>query len=397
MTVKKSDIHLLGMAGMGRNVGFGANKVFSAALLQVLSVSQPVIGFVLGLEGLMGLVLNPLTGWISDRTHRNGFRRKVYSLIGLPAAALTWLIFIYTHSSVVAIIALGFFYVFQQASVSPYQAWTPELVPQEWWGYASGYLNLWWQVGNLLAFLTIPLVWGVWHTGAYWLTAILIAGGGLVTGLMVPEKPAAKSGATHAKLSAYLPLVRGSLLLFFLSQAFAWMAFEAIASFFTLYILQTIHGSLLDSALIMSLFTITGMIAAVIAGSLYHRYSQKLLLSLSLGFFGLLALLGLFVHNLLAVFVLVGIEGVFWAANLTVAYAYAKDLLKKELDDEALEAQLHGGLYGMSNVVQSLGLLIAAPVTGLVIHATSGDYRGMFLVSAASSWLAVGMVRLVHD
>ncbi len=395
--MKKSDIHLLGLAGMGRNVGFGANKVFSAALLQALSVSQPVIGLVLGLEGLFGLLLNPLTGWVSDRTHRHGLRRKIYALVGLPAAAITWLIFIYSHSQTAAIVALALFYVFQQGSISPYQAWAPELVPQKWWGYASGYLNLWWQLGNLLAFLAIPLLWGISHTGAYILTGILMAGSGLVTGIFVPEKKAtiASKESSHQKTS-YLPLFRGNMILYFLSQALAWVAFEAIASFFTLYILHTVHGTLQDSALIMSLFTLTGMVSAVVVGKLYHRFTQKRLLSFSLTIFGILALLGLVVKSVVSVFLVVGIEGIFWASNLTVAYAFAKDLLANETRDEVIEAQMHGGLYGMSNVVQSLGLLIAAPITGVVIHVTSGNYQGMFLVSAVASLLAVVCVSRIR-
>ncbi len=217
-----------------------------------------------------------------------------------------------------------------------------------------------------------------------------MTGSGLVTGIFVPEKKISKSSNdTSVRKTSYLPLFRGNMILYFLSQALAWVAFEAIASFFTLYILHTVHGTLQDSALVMSLFTITGMVAAVFAGKLYHRYTPKQLLSISLGIFGVLALLGLFVKSLTDVFIVVGIEGIFWASNLTVAYAFAKDLLAREIGDEAAEAQMHGGLYGMSNVVQSLGLLIAAPITGVVIHMTNGNYQGMFLVSAVASLLAM--------
>lgn len=394
-------VHLLGMAGLGRNVGFGCNKVFAAALLQSLAVSQPVIGLILGLEGLLGILLNPLTGYISDRTRKTGFRRKVYLLICFPMAAITWLVFCQTHDLVVSLVALCLFYVFQQGSISPYQAWMPGLIPQRFWGLASGYLNLWWQTGNLVAFLVIPLVWGLSHTGAYVFTAVLIATCGMITVIGVPEQVSvAVNEEQHDRpivRPSYRPLFRGNLILYYIAQTLAWLSFESIASFFTLYIVHSVHGSLMDSALAMSLYTFMGMVAAVFVGKAYRRFAPRHLLVTSFGLFGILALSGLWVHSLLLVFMLVGVEGIFWAATLTVSYALATDLLRETTRDEAQENDLRGGLYGLNNVVQSIGLLVAAPLAGYVIHASGGEYKDMFIVSGVSSLVAIVFVLLIRS
>jgi MFS family permease len=393
-------VHLLGMAGLSRNVGFGANKVFSAAMLQAFQTSEPLIGFVLGLEGLFGLVLGPLTGWLSDRTMRRGWRRKVYVLVCLPCAAVLWLIFADSHRFSTAAVALTLFYIFQQSSVSPYNAWMPEIVPAEQWGVVSGYLNLWWQLGNLIAFLVIPLAWTASHRLGIGLTAILIASGGLLTGLGVPEpaplrQPLSPSSSAGG-LRRYGVLLRGNLLLYFLSQALAWLSFEAIASFFTLFVVHVAHGSLLDSALAMSAFTAAAMVAAVWAGRWYRRYPPKAFLAVVLTLFGLIALCGLVVQQMVWVFIIVTIEGVFWSANLTVAYALAIDLLGLTTRNDAEAAAVRGGLYGMSNFVQSIGLLVAAPAAGLVIRATGGNYAGMFLLSCAAALMAAGSVLCIR-
>ena len=396
---RSGQVHLLGLAGFSRNIGFGVNKVFAAALLQALQASQPLIGFILGLEGLLGILMNPLTGWLSDRTRIPGLRRKVYVLICLPGAAVAWLLFAASHSLVLAGLALTLFYLFQQGSISPYQAWMPELVPVGLWGIASGYLNLWWQLGNLVAFLVIPLVWSVSHGAAYLLVALLMTAGGLVTGFFVPERPTLPSpevAGFQAVGWKYTKLFRGNLLLYFLSQAFAWLSFEAIASFFTLFILHQAHGTVLDSALAMSLFTFTGLIAALLSGGLYRRFSPKGLLALSLGLFGALALPGIAVHQMWAVFFLVGVEGVFWSANLTVAFALATDLLRQAAWNRQEEATMRGGLYGMGNVVQSIGLIVAAPTAGLVIRASGGNYGLMFLVASSASFFGLICVLLMR-
>jgi maltose/moltooligosaccharide transporter len=404
-------IHLLGMAGLSRNVGFGANKVFSAALLQTFHASEPVIGFILGLEGMLGLILNPLTGSVSDATRRPGLRRKVYVLVSLPCAALLWLWFFHAPHFIWAAVALTLFYAFQQAGVSPYHAWMPEIVPPSRWGIASGCLNLWWQLGNLVAFFAIPLVWTKSHAAGVWLTAALIASGGLVTGLAVPEgqvanktrepagtpEPSSEEGQAGdaAGLRRYQPLVSRNLVLYFIAQALAWLSFEAIASFFTLFILHVARGTLLDSALAMSAFTAAAMLAAPFAGRLYRRMEPKRLLILVLALFGLIALAGLVVREMLWVYILVTVEGALWSANLTTAYALAVDLLQAATPDAARAERIRGGLYGLSNFVQSIGLMVAAPVAGVVIRAAGGNYAGMFVVSCAAALAAAGVVALL--
>lgn len=407
-------VHRLGMAGLSRNVGFGSNKVFAGPLLSTFHASQPLIGFILGLEGLFGLILSPLTGWLSDRTHHPFWRRKVYVLLALPLAGMTWLWFSRSHNFALAAVALSLFYIFEQSSVSPYQAWIPDVTPPSLWGVASGWLNLWWEVGNLVAFLAVPLVWEASHLGGYIMTAVLVAGGGLVTGLSVPDTAPGQVPCTGHGLGTslrstsdlaqihprpnYRKLLERNFVFFFLSQALAWIAFEAIGSFFTLFIEHSAHGTALDAGLAMSVFTVTGMIGAVWSGRQYGRgrWSPKQLLAASLALFGALAILGMFYHNLLLVFVMVGIEGIFWGVNLTVAYALATTLLRDSARDEAEEMSMRGGVYGMSNFVQSVGLIVAAPIAGIVIHLGNGNYGGMFLVSCIAGLAGAAVVLMIR-
>lgn len=132
--------NLLGVAGAGRNIGYGANKIFTGPMLQAFGASQVLIGLALGAEGLFGVVLSPLTGWISDRTTRPGWRRRIYVRVAVPGAGLAWLLFYYAHSPLVATALLLLFYFFQQAVISPYQAWMPEVTEPASWGPASGTL-----------------------------------------------------------------------------------------------------------------------------------------------------------------------------------------------------------------------------------------------------------------
>lgn len=388
-------VHWLGMAGLGRNVGYGANKVFTGPMLESMKVSQPLIGFILGLEGLLGLLMNPFSGWLSDKTTKPGFRRKIYIGICLPGAALAWLLFYFLHNPTPAMIVIVIFYLFQQASMSPYQAWMPEIVPPEKWGLASGYLNLWWLGGNLAAFLVIPMIWlHVGHTAAFVLTSAIMVFAGLATVVGVPEAVVDTSAKElrQTERVSYRVLRHRNLVLYFIVHFLSWLSYEALASFFTLFIQHVVHGSQTDAALAMALFTGTGIVTAFTVGRIYKRMSPKLLLALSLALYGLLSLAGLVVHSMTAVFIVVGVEGVFWSTNLTVSFALASELLHQIVNNEKREERLRGGLYGVNTVMESLGLLVAAPAAGLVIAWSGGNYAAMFWVSALTSLLAIAFV-----
>ncbi|QSO50777.1 MFS transporter [Alicyclobacillus curvatus] len=389
-------VHWLGMAGLGRNIGYGANKVFTGPMLASLNISQPLIGIILGLEGLLGLIMNPLTGWLSDRTTRPGFRRKIYVAICLPGAALAWLLFYFLHNPTPAMIVVVLFYLFQQSSTGPYQAWMPEVVPSSKWGLASGYLNFWWLIGNLIAFLVIPMVWTVNHVGAFILTSALMAVSGLMTVFGVPEPVIDTSSQGKREKVSYRTLLHRNLVLYFTVHLLSWLSFEALASFFTLFIVNAAKGTQLDAALAMSVFTATGIVSAFLIGKVYRRMSPKVTLSLSLGLYGLFSLSGLFVHDMVFVYILVAIEGIFWSANLTVSFALASELLHQIVANEALEERLRGGLFGLNALMEAAGLLIAAPLAGVVIAWSGGNYAGMFLVSAIASLLGILFVLMIR-
>ncbi|WAH36716.1 MFS transporter [Alicyclobacillus dauci] len=365
-------VQLLAIAGLGKNVGFGVNKVFVAAVLQSLSLSASIIGIVLALEGLFGLILHPTMGYLSDHTRTRGFRRKVYVLVCLPGAALCWfLFFAYNGQASVQIFLIALFYVFQQASESPYKAWMGDIVPKPYWGRASSHLNIWWEIGNLIAFLIIPLIWTTSHIASIILTCILITGSGLWTGLTVPESVVLPTSG-HRSRAAYRTLVKRPFLFFYLSQGFAWLAFESIASFFTLLVVHTAHGTVFDSAIGMSIFTVTGIIGAILTGRVYHRVGPRTLMGVSIFLFGLVSLSAFAIHSVDSIFALVAIEGVFWGTSLTASFAYVGDLLHAMTHDDETEGQVRGTVYGVYNIMQAIGLLIAGPIGGAVITLTGG-------------------------
>ncbi|MDI3299695.1 MAG: MFS transporter [Bacillota bacterium] len=393
-------VWMLGLAGLGRNVGWGMNKVFTALLLGALTPSTQLVGSVLGAEGLFGILLNPLAGWLSDRYPTRIGRRRPYLFVAFPGAAAMLVLMYLARSLPLAILATLLFYFFQQLSATPYQAMMPESVAEREYGEASGILNFLWTLGNLVAFLVVPLVYAyVGHAAAFLFGAAVLLLGGLSTAAACREEGA---GRAAARRPSGRPLRSTSLLKYYVAQGFWWLGFEAIASFFTPYMVHVLHGSVLDSALGMSIFTVAGIAVSLWFGRLYQRRDARLLLAVTLILFAAASLAGLWITSVAAAFVVLFVAGAAWGGIQVTSYPLAADMLRQELrrrgrSEEAARAEaarLHGALYGGVNLVQSLGLMVAAPLAGQVIALSDGRYQAMFLVSCGSLLLALAIVLL---
>lgn len=392
MKYPSRDVHNLSMAGLGKNIGYGGNKVFTAAILQNFSLSTSTIGLILALEGLFGLVLNPAMGWVSDHTAHPNWRRKPYVLIGLPAGAICWyLFFLHTGHAWWPILMIALFYICQQGVSSPYYAWMSDIVPSAYWSRASSVLNVWWEIGNLIAFLFVPLVYeALGIIPAAVLTSALMLGTGLWTGLLVPATRIDFSAAAPPKVDHVRPnlLVKPAFALFYLGQLFAWLAFESIASFFTLLIEHTAHGTEFDSAIGMSIFTITGLVGAVLTGRIYNRFGARRLIGVSMLVFGVVSLSAFLVHAVSTIYILVLFVGIFWGINLTASFTYVGELLRTELHSDNDEVHYRATAYGLYNIVQSIGLLVAAPIGGFVISLCGNNYPTVTFVTLVAGALA---------
>ena len=392
-------IGILGLAGFGTNVGWGFNKIFTAVLLEARGAAVPLIGAVLGIQGLFGIILNPVAGFVSDRLETRFGRRRPFLFIAFPGAALALMLLYFAQSLTIALSATIAFYFFQQLSQAPYQAMMPDVCEENDYGEASGILNVLWMLGTLVSFLVVPLVWQfIGHFAAFLIGSVVLLTTGLTTAIRSHEKPRIADFRLHPDVRL---LASWEFLKYLVAQVLWWLGFEAIGSFFTPYMLHVLHGTLIDSALSMSIFSVTAVVVSLWFGRLYQRYDARVLLGAVLGLFVIVSLSGLMVHTVLQAFVMLAFAGVAWGGIQVVSYPLAVDTLREDLmhrtglsSDKAAAAtsELHGSVYGAVNLVQAGGLMTAAPVVGEVIARSGGHYQSMFVVSAVSLLFSLGLV-----
>ena len=248
----------------------------------------------LGLLTFTGLILamavQPIAGAISDRSGFSWGRRRPYILLG-TAVAILLLPGIGLFGSYAAIFVI---YCLLQVSGNtaqgPYQAFIPDLVPEERRGVASGVKSLLEIVGGIALLRLISYFMGHYFTGEsgpwLWLVlgilAIILLGAMIATVLTVKEQPGVGSPKPSLLPTLYKSFkidVKASydFILFLISRLLVIMALTTLQAF-ALYFLRDVSGVTNPAAATADLLIAVGIgmvIAVYPAGRLSDRIGRR--------------------------------------------------------------------------------------------------------------------------
>jgi len=239
---------------------------------------------------LLAMAIQPIAGAISDRSRFRQGRRRPYILFG-TIAALIFLPGIGTLGSYATIFAT---YCLLQVSTNiaqgPYQAFIPDLVPENKRGLASGVKGLLEILGGVALIYLSGILMDRYSSGegSQWLwlilgvLAIILLGTMAATVLTVKEMPA--TGGTRISLLVTLRRtfkidVRANrnFIWFLVSRLLIFMAFATIQQF-ALYFLKDVIGvtNPAEATAQFSVLAVVGMLVTVWpAGYLSDRLGRK--------------------------------------------------------------------------------------------------------------------------
>ena len=113
-----------------------------------------VIGIIMAMDNLAALILMPIFGNLSDRTHTKIGKRMPYILIGMIASAICFpliAVFYLNNSLIGVILFMGFVLIIMQSYRSPAVALMPDVTPKPLRSKANGIINLVGYIGAILA------------------------------------------------------------------------------------------------------------------------------------------------------------------------------------------------------------------------------------------------------
>lgn len=419
-------IFTLGFGFLSTSILWSVYNTYVPVIMQSrFSLGAAAIGFLMTLDNMAALFIQPMIGVVSDRTRTRIGRRMPYLLIGAPIAAVAFAFIPTARVFSGFIAAIVVMLLFAALYRTPVIALMPDLVPSPLRSQANGIINLMGGVGGVLAYIGGGLLYDVnpglpfWLGAALTVIAILI----VVFAIREPREPMA-AAADSEELSDMLPSVillvvslllwglgnwwlegtrgelvkglgylvmaagfilflvtrlrrlpqgnRGSLLRLLLA-IFCWfVGFNAIETFFSLYGVNVLHIKPSLAGILMGVANLTFIIFALPSGFIAARVGRRRTILWGLAIFSALLLVAFFVPVMAVIAVALGLWGMAWALVNVNSLPMVLDSARQD------QVGTSTGLYYLFSTVAA----IAGPIAnGQVIERTGNNYNLIFLIA----------------
>lgn len=361
---------LLGFGFFGVSVLWAVYNAFVPIFLKQRFHLEPnVIGFVMTLDNMAALIIQPYIGALSDRLHTPIGRRMPFILVGAPIAAVAFALVPAAQALPLFMASIGAMLLAMAVFRTPVIALMPDFTPSQFRSQANGVINFMGGVGAIIAFLVGSSLYEKDPRFPFWVGAALVLVASALVLLFVREpKEYTAVSEREAGVLHNLRIIaadRDRSALFLLLAIFFWfLGYNAIETFFTLY--GTSHLGLTEAEAARQLgdLSLLFVLAAIPSGLLAARIGRRVTIAMGIALLGLL---------LLAIFFLP-------PAVLTVALAQVP--LLGSVRVISLLLMIGGVAWALINI-NSLPMVVdAAPQDRL------GTYTGLYYFSATLAAIA---------
>jgi len=300
------------------------------------------LGLLTFVGSMIAVFVQPVAGAISDRFSSRLGRRRPFILVGTLLALLFLPSIGIAGSFPFLLLGYCLLQVGTNIAQGPFQAFIPDLVPQDRKGVASGAKSLAEILGGVAFLRVVAYLMDnyasdggeIWLWLAIGIPGLILLGGMIATMLTVKEQPShleskpftAKTVFGAYKIDAKAHL---SFIWFLLSRLFILMAMVVLQTFALYFIRDVIHhpnpaGITADLMITVGIFL---LLAVYPAGQLSDRLGRKPIILFS-GFIGIVGILVLFFSRTYpGILVCGGLLGISSGAFLSTNWALATDLV----------------------------------------------------------------------
>lgn len=383
MTVEKREfswttIFLIGLGFFTTGVSWSLFNSYVPIFLQnsILSTFPGFIfvvalaGFIMGLDNLIAIIMNPLMGSRSDKTRTRFGRRMPYLIIGIPAAAafliglpIAAIVPGFTGLASLVILVLGFD-ISMAIYRAPVVAMMPDFSPPEKRSPANGVINLMGGIGSIFAFVVGSMLYGISPILAFGVTAgiMLLCLVILVLVIREPQIPQEVEKVQYPLRQAAREVIGDRSILSLLFAIFAWfIAFYTLETWFTSYGFFTLSWPANVASFTMTLFALVFVLFAVPAGLVAIKIGRKR--TIMIGLFGMIItlIIATFVTGQLPLMAILGVAGFFWAFVNVNSITMLWEISKKK------QGTYTGIYYIFSQLAAALGPIIFGLLADLLV------------------------------
>jgi len=378
----------------------GSEKFSQTVTFGGFGLSATVTGFIMSLDNIAAVFIQPWIGVKSDRTRSRWGRRMPFIIVGAPLSVLGFITIPFmvklvppelsgqlSHLRVpfaLLILALGITLLAAAIYRTPAIALMPDIVPSKFRSQANGIINLMGGLGVVIGLLAGGMLFDVsialpFIIGGF---VVLVSSAIVVLFIKEPPLPSKESLQNQPGLLDNLRQVwhdDNRSVLYLLLAIFAWfVAYNALETFFTSYATTVLN---VTAGRASQMFTIAGaafILFAVPAGYLAGKFGRKRTIIGGLAGFALAVLLIAVVHTMAAVTVGLVVVGASWAQVNINSLPMVVDSVSQD------QLGAYTGLYYFA----SMSAAIVGPILiGQIVDLFS--YRSMFWAAAVMLLLAV--------
>jgi len=409
----------------GIQFGFALQNANVSRIFQTLGANIDKIGFLWVAAPLTGLLVQPIIGYLSDRTwHPRWGRRRPFFFIGAVLASCA--LFLMPQATVLWMAALLLWILDASINISmePFRAFVGDKLPssQRTIGFATQTFFI--GLGAVIASLLPYIFTNVFHMSntapagqigdsvkySFYIGAIVFIASVLWTVLTTNEFPPENIETweeeklrTKGLMKGLAEITKGiftmpaTMLQLAIVQFFTWFAFFSMWIYTTPAIAQNAYGTVDTTSkayqdagdwvgvmffVYSAVSAITAFLLPVLAKRIGRKYTH--MLCLVIGGIGFLSLILIKSHNLLLIPMIA--IGLAWSSTLTIPYAILAG---------ALPANKMGFYMGVFNFFIVIPQLVASAILGFVIKDLFHEQGIYALVIGGISMIIAGFLNFI--
>ena len=308
------------------------NAQVPISLLAYIS-SIAIVGLVMGLDNLVGVVVQPVMGNVSDNTRTKWGRRMPYIIIGIPVSAIFFALIAFETSLWSLLFFMFCFIVAMSFYRSQTVALMPDFIQPQHRSKANSIINMMSAISLVAASLISLFLVDISLQLAFITVSIIMIVGLIVLIATVKEKNAysyqlllkteEEAGQKIKEEREKVGLVASFkdvleekdkstitmlFAIFFISVG--WAALNALVSAYGINVLGLTRG---QAGGLMLYGAITFLISAFPLAVLAEKYGRRLLIKIGLAIFASSLIIGFFIRDILVIYILIAFMGIGYA------------------------------------------------------------------------------------
>ncbi|MCL2107636.1 MAG: MFS transporter [Oscillospiraceae bacterium] len=302
------------LAGVGLLERFMATQGESLVSAGRFTLVPLFIGIIMTFDNIFGVIFQPTFGKLSDRCHSRLGKRRPFILFGAPVSAFLFALIPLMGTLPGVMLCVILFVFVMSLWRAPVVALMPDLTPPALRSDGNAVINVMGGLGSILGYFAGTLVSSIYirvrgipagqlnefdtFPWIFLLAAVIMVACTVVVMLFVKEKDSrllsadvlasrneaerreaekkAKAEEKRARKAMVLSKAERRSLIFMLAGLFfLFCASNAIQTFFSLFAEEILHINTASATILLSLFGVCGVAAAIPAGKLGRRFGRK--------------------------------------------------------------------------------------------------------------------------